>query len=234
MINTSFLSHFLLFLAFAIFESLTALLSWLWTMNQNQQIQFFPEDAADVKICFTKDGTLCYFHLDLFKWHNNESGFTPHSDLRFAVSESTRLISSIKQPSENSQVRTCVGNRSRASDTLCRAGRPFPFPKSPFTMPPPPLTPPPPPLSESDEGESWPEASVSISLTQGGLRSTWKSAEILQLLETSKRARLMKNGSTWSSAENLRTFHTWIHQTGFTVSAGSFTTHHISCYISSD
>ncbi|TNN46330.1 hypothetical protein EYF80_043479 [Liparis tanakae] len=70
-----------------------------------------------------------------------------------------------------------------------------------MTPPPPPPSPtpppPPPPPSESDEGESGPEASLSISLTQGGLRSTWKSAEILQLLETSKRARLMKNGSTW-------------------------------------
>lgn len=88
---------------------------------------------------------------------------------------------------------TCVGKRSRASDTLCRAGRPFALPESPFTTTPPPPSPPP---SGSDEGESWPEVSHSISLTQGGFRSTWKSAEILQLLETSKRARLMKNGST--------------------------------------
>lgn len=106
-----------------------------------------------------------------------------------------------KHLSENNQVSTCVGKRSRASDTLWRAGRPFPFPKSPFTMTPPP----PPPPSESDEGESWPEVSVSISLTHGGLRSMWKSAEILQLLETSKRARLMKNGSTWGSAERWDT-----------------------------
>lgn len=141
--------------------------------------------------------------MELYEWHNNDSGCTPTSDWLCTISESDRLISSIKQLSKHSQVSTCVGKRSRASDTLWRAGRPFPFPESPFTMTPPPPSPPPPPPppSESDEGESWPEASVSISLTQDGLRSTWKSAEILQLLETSKRARLMKNGSTWGSAE---------------------------------
>lgn len=140
----------------------------------------------------------------------------------------------LNQTSNHSQVFTCVGKRSRASDTLWRNGRPFPFPMSPFTMTPPPpppsLTPPPPPPSESDEGESWPEASFSISLTQGGLRSMWKSAEILQLLETSKRARLMKKGSTWGSAHRrLGALHTWTHQTGFKISLDSVTVHHISC-----
>lgn len=97
-------------------------------------------------------------------------------------------------------VPTCVGKRSRASDTLCRRGRPLPFPQSPFTR----TLPPPSPPSESDEGETCPEASVSsISRTHGGFRSTWKSAEILQLLETSKRARLMKNGSTYDSVQSL-------------------------------
>lgn len=117
------------------------------------------------------------------------------------ISDSGEAISSIRQMNKYNQVSTCVGKRSRASDTLWRTGRPFPLPESPFTItpPPPPLSfaAPPPLPSESDDGDSWPEASVSISLTQGGLRSTWKSAEILQLLETSKRARLMKNGSTW-------------------------------------
>lgn len=115
-------------------------------------------------------------------------------------------------PSEKSQVSTCVEKRSRASDTLCRAGGPFPFPESPFTM-----TLPPPPPSESDEGDCWPEVSFSISLTQDGLRSTWKSAEILQLFETSKRARLIKNGSTWGSAETVYGFliFTYIHKPGF-------------------
>lgn len=97
---------------------------------------------------------------------------------------------------------TCVGKWRRDSETLWRAGKPFPFPESPLTSPPPPPSrnlPTPPPPSDSDDGESWPGASVSISLTHSGLRSTWKSAEILQLFETSKSARLMKNGSTWSS-----------------------------------
>lgn len=97
---------------------------------------------------------------------------------------------------------TCVGKWRRDSETLWRAGKPFPFPESPLTSPPPPPSlnlPTPPPPSESEDGESWPGASVSISLTHSGLRSTWKSAEILQLFATSKSARLMKNGSTWSS-----------------------------------
>lgn len=107
----------------------------------------------------------------------------------------------------NIRTSTCVGNRSRASDTLWRAGRPFAFPASPFTRTPPP----PPPPSASDKGESWPEASDSISLTQGGFRSTWKSAEILQFLETSKRARLMKKGSTWGWAKRFEIWQTtWL------------------------
>lgn len=118
-------------------------------------------------------------------------------------------------------VSTCVGKRIRASDTLCRTGRPFPLPASPFTVTPPPPSPTPP--SESDEGESWPAASVSISLTQGGLRSTWKSAEILQLLDTSKRARLMKNGSTWGPTKRrLWAFnrqYPWFHFLHMTFSA---------------
>lgn len=95
---------------------------------------------------------------------------------------------------------TCVGKWRRDSETLWRAGKPFSFPESPFISPPPPPSlnlPTPPPPSESEDGESRPGASVSISLTHSGLRSTWKSAEILQLFETSKSARLMKNGSTW-------------------------------------
>lgn len=108
--------------------------------------------------------------------------------------------------SKKKAISTCVGKWRSDSGTLWRAGKPFPFPESPFTSTPPAPAPslnppPPPPPSESDEGESWPGASVSISLTHGGLRSTWKSAEILQLLETSNSARLMKNGSTWSSGE---------------------------------
>lgn len=102
----------------------------------------------------------------------------------------------IPSVSQRNRVSTCVGKRSSASETLCRAGRPFPLAESPFTT-----TPRPPPPSESDEGETCTEVSVSISLTQAGFRSTWKSAEILQLLETSKRARLMKNGSTCKSSE---------------------------------
>lgn len=117
--------------------------------------------------------------------------------------------STIMQVLQSDDLSTCVEKCKRASDTLWRTGRPFPFPESPFTIiltPPSPLPPP----SESDDGEWRTEVSVSISLTHGGLRSTWKSAEILQLLETSKSARLMKNGSTWSqkreSVYNLFTY----------------------------
>lgn len=169
------------------------------------------------------DSVLCSEDTGVKMFHNgwNVVLFTPwsvwvmHHRLRLHT-----LCQTDKHPSEKSQVSTCVGKRSRASATLWRAGRPFPFPESPFIMTPPPpppsLTPPSPP-SESDEGECWPEVSFSISLTQGGLRSTWKSAEILQLLETSKRARLIKNGSTWSSAEMVYGFLilTYIHKPGF-------------------
>lgn len=130
-----------------------------------------------------------------------DSAFTPRSDCVTqlqSLSLSDTCLHAIIVP-------TWVGKRSRASDTLWSSGRPFPFPESPFTRTPPcppSFTPPPP--SESDEGDAWAEVSVSISLTDGGLSSTWKSAEILQLLETSKRARLMKNGSTCESEGRLQ------------------------------
>jgi hypothetical protein len=43
----------------------------------------------------------------------------------------------------------------------------------------------------------WLEGPHSISRTDGGFKSTWKSAEILQLFFTSNKARLIKKGSTW-------------------------------------
>lgn len=87
---------------------------------------------------------------------------------------------------------TWVGKRKRDSATLWRTGRPCPFT---LTV----SFPSPPPGSVGTPGEpSW-----SISLTQGWLRSTWKSAEILQPLDRSNNARVMKNGSTWGETENL-------------------------------